>query len=129
MEALPGGELFHHVTKADGCVAEAECRRLFAQVLSGLREAHAAGIAHRDLKLENIVLLADGRAKLVDFGLCARSTGPTAAAASSRSSSTTTAVRVRRCAPEMAARVPYDGFAADAWSFGAVRLRGGRRLL
>ena len=42
MEALPGGELFHHVTKADGCVAEAECRRLFAQVLSGLREAHAA---------------------------------------------------------------------------------------
>ena len=59
---------FHHVTKADGCVAEAECRRLFAQVLSGLREAHAAGIAHRDLKLENIVLAADGRAKLVDFG-------------------------------------------------------------
>ena len=117
MEALPGGELFHHVTKADGCVAEGECRRLFSQVLSGLREAHAAGIAHRDLKLENIVLTADGRAKLVDFGLCAlhRPDGRGGFEplklhdyCGSRS----------YCAPEMAARVPYDGFAADAWSYG-----------
>ena len=117
MEALPGGELFHHVTKAEGCVAEAECRRLFSQVLSGLREAHAAGIAHRDLKLENIVLTADGRAKLVDFGLCAlhRPDGRGGFEplklhdyCGSRS----------YCAPEMAARVPYDGFAADAWSYG-----------
>ena len=128
MEALPGGELFHHVTKADGCVAEAECRRLFAQVLSGLREAHAAGIAHRDLKLENIVLTADGRAKLVDFRAL-RAPPPR---------------RPRRLRAAQAPRLLRFAFLLRARDGGAravrrlrrrrvvvrrVRLRGGRRLL
>ncbi|MER7117152.1 serine/threonine-protein kinase [Saccharomonospora azurea] len=39
------------------------------QVLSALRAAHQAGIVHRDVKPANIMVAANGRAKLTDFGI------------------------------------------------------------
>ena len=69
---LARDDLFHHVRRC-GTLSERSSSHLLAQVLSAVEYLHGLGIAHRDLKLEN-VLLFDGPdermpCKLCDFGL------------------------------------------------------------
>lgn len=68
MELAPGGDLFDRLISG-GAVPEDVARPFFAQLVSAVDFCHARGVAHRDIKLENVLLDGSGRIKLSDFGL------------------------------------------------------------
>jgi len=47
----------------------AEASRLMREILAGLGSIHAAGIIHRDVKSQNVLIARSGTAKLTDFGI------------------------------------------------------------
>src|SRR5947207_5739141 len=55
-----------------GPLDEARALRLAIDVVGPLAAAHRAGLVHRDVKPDNVVVGADGTARLIDFGLVAR---------------------------------------------------------
>jgi hypothetical protein len=59
----------HERMVSEGPLPPDEVVRLCVQVLSALEAAHAAGIVHRDVKPQNILLDSDGDALLADFGI------------------------------------------------------------
>ena len=63
------GETLADVVARRGTLPPAEAARLGVQACSGLAAAHAAGLVHRDVKPQNLLLGADGVLKLGDFGI------------------------------------------------------------
>jgi serine/threonine-protein kinase len=109
---VPGPTL-RELLKQRGALPEAEAISLAAQVADGLTAAHRAGLVHCDIKPANVLLDADGRAKVADFGI--------ARAVSMEVTTHTTSVlgTVHYLSPEQAQRQPTDA-RSDAYSLGAV---------
>lgn len=86
--------------------------RLLYQAALGLDHVHKNKVVHGDLKLNNILVGADGMAKLSDFGLSAVRSGATLSMSSASSSGMSGGLRWR--APECLRRRPT--FASDVYS-------------
>jgi len=70
-ELVTGGELLDRVTEK-GNYTEKDAANLIKQILEGVAYLHANGIVHRDLKLENMIMMNerdDSPVKIADFGL------------------------------------------------------------
>jgi len=111
MEFAPGGDLCKYVREARR-LKEPEACRLFCQIVDGLLYCHNAGIVHRDVKLDNILMDADRNIKIVDFGFSVnfREGQKLRKACGSPS----------YAAPEIVSRKPYNPPMVDVWSLGVV---------
>ncbi len=68
-ELLEGESLREVLVNAGGPLPWRRAQEIGAAVADGLGAAHSNGVIHRDLKPENIFITADGRVKILDFGL------------------------------------------------------------
>ena len=80
MSYVEGSDLAS-ILKRDGSLAVPDVLRIARAVVSGLVEAHKAGVVHRDLKPANIMIERNGDALIMDFGIARSSSAPPAAAA------------------------------------------------
>lgn len=114
MELLPGPTLATLVTDL-GPLPVFEALLLAEQAAAGLSAAHQAGVVHRDVKPSNLMLDADNRLKVVDFGIArlAQST-------SSRLTAANTVVgSAHYLSPEQAEGSPVD-LRTDLYALGCV---------
>jgi serine/threonine protein kinase len=107
MDYASGGELIDYIA-AKGSLSEKEGRKFFRQLISAIDHCHLAGVIHRDLKLENMLLDENKNLVLSDFGL-------------GRSLQTSDQVCNTFCgtplyaSPELVSGIKYVGPPADIW--------------
>src|SRR3954453_11628611 len=68
MEYVEGGSLAEALAR-EGALSPARVLAVARDCCAGLAYAHAAGLVHRDLKPQNLLLDLDGRVKIADFGI------------------------------------------------------------
>ncbi len=111
MELVPFRSL-RDTVRDDGPLPPARVARIGLGVLTGLRAAHQAGVVHRDVKPDNILLGPEDRIVLTDFGIAKAVDSPAL---------TTSGILIGSpsyLAPERARGGPGDA-AADLWGLGA----------
>jgi len=130
-EALTGGDMHARLTE-EGALTEDGASEVFARVVLAVEHLHSVGIAHRDLKAENLVALSmdaefENAYKLVDLGSAFQQ--PPSSVGTSPMRMTGLATSASYCAPEVARSAGYGdvegtgaayGAEADLWSLGVL---------
>lgn len=115
LEYAAKGELFDYVYYPKKGFGERYGRCIFKDILNGLNGCHQAGIAHRDLKMENIMLDKDFNIKIADFGFATLLRGK-----NNDNLLSTPLGTLAYAAPEILLKKPYDGVKTDIFSLGVV---------
>jgi serine/threonine protein kinase len=114
MEYVNGGSLHGYLkSKPNRQMPEQEVRFLFKQVVSALAYCHSRNVAHRDIKLENILLNEEKTmVKLIDFGFstCIPNEKKVKLFCGTPS----------YMAPEIVSKKEYSGPPADIWALGVL---------
>ena len=108
MELVEGITLKEYIEKK-GRLSHKEVISIAIQMCSGIGAAHAAGIIHRDIKPQNIIISKDGKVKVTDFGI--------AKAVTSNTISTNAMGSVHYTSPEQA-RGGFSDQKSDIYSIG-----------
>lgn len=111
LEFCGGKELFNYLVQSR-VIPPWRTVRMFAQLAAAVTYVHQLNCAHRDLKLENVMLDDNGNVKLCDFGF-ARNYRP-------RTMLETVCGTESYMAPELILRRKYIPEAADVWSLGVI---------
>lgn len=117
LEYADGGDLLNRILEM-GCYSEEAGKVVFSQICAGVAYLHSREICHRDLKPDNVLLTADGVAKISDFGLARH------ASSQSENNFRTYCGTPHYFAPEMfkLQKQQVDGYgkAVDVWSLGVI---------
>lgn len=113
MEHCSGGELFEHIGRGQGGLTERQAAQICRSLLNFIAHMHSRGVAHMDVKPENIMFDSEGAGgilKVVDFG---------SSVFLQRDEKVRDAFgTVRYCSPEMANSM--CGQKTDVWSAGII---------
>ncbi|KAG9351764.1 hypothetical protein JZ751_023015 [Albula glossodonta] len=111
MELCPGGNLMNRIYEKKR-LEEKEAQKYVRQLVMAVEHLHRAGVVHRDLKIENLLLDENDNIKLIDFGLsnCAGILGYS-------DPFSTQCGSPAYAAPELLSRKKY-GPKVDVWSIG-----------
>lgn len=110
---INGQDLFCYLEKLGFAPrTEVEARSIITQILTALTHIHSHNIAHRDIKLENLLIDPNGRVTVIDLGLCAFIEDGKLCRDWCGSDN--------YLAPEIVRRIPYNGYQADVFSTGVV---------
>ncbi|XP_024969025.1 phosphoenolpyruvate carboxylase kinase 2-like [Cynara cardunculus var. scolymus] len=68
MDLCDEPNLFDHISKRGGAFSESEAGSIFIPLIQAVSHCHRLGIAHRDIKPDNVLFDSTGKLKLADFG-------------------------------------------------------------
>lgn len=136
MEYCAEGDLFGLVQKGflKGDDKKKDRLCLFKQLVQGVNYLHANGIAHRDIKLENLLMTKDSKLKITDFGVSEVFSGTHPGLRESGGQCGQNMGEVRLCSPGICGSEPYiapevlekkhsyDARALDVWSSAIVMI-------